>query len=254
LNRTHPRASVRGMRERKVGGGSRAGGEGARAHASSVGKRPLVEPTGGLAANQADAAIAHPAAHVDSTGAAPPDAAPSQQPGGLPRLQLGNGLAIARSSAAAAPAAVPPEVATTLSSAQGAPLQEPEQWSARVGADVTGAHVVTGEGAPQAAAAIGARAFTVGNRVFMGAGNSRIPRSAEPSMRACGSSAEEPRRDDEPTHARPARAWRRPDRDLRPLAVATARGRRFSRMSKAACSFASCFITTRSRRWRCITT
>jgi hypothetical protein len=31
--------------------------------------------------------------------------------------------------------------------------------------------VVTGEGAPEAAGAIGARAFTVGNRVFMGAGH-----------------------------------------------------------------------------------
>ena len=91
--------------------------------------------------------------------------------GEVPRLQLGDSLAIARSATAPPPASVPPAVSATLSSAKGAPLPNPEQWSARVGADVSAARVVTGEGAPEAAGAISARAFTVGNRVFMGAGN-----------------------------------------------------------------------------------
>lgn len=66
---------------------------------------------------------------------------------------------------------VPPAVRTVLSSANGAPLPDAERWAARMGSDVSGARVVTGSAAADAAAAIGARAFTVGNRVFMGAGN-----------------------------------------------------------------------------------
>jgi len=159
------------MQERKVGGGAGVSGEADRAHASSVGKRTLVEQADRASELQSGAEIDHLAAPPNGTGAEAPAAAASNGQGGLPRLQLGDGLAIARSSGTPVPAAVPPAVATTLSSARGAPLQDPEHWSTRVGADVSGAHVVTGEGAPQAAAAIDARAFTVGNRVFMGAGN-----------------------------------------------------------------------------------
>ena len=69
------------------------------------------------------------------------------------------------------PDAVPPEIATILASARGVVLPDPEAWSRKVGADVSHARIVTGEGAPEAAKSMGARAFTVGNRVFFGAGN-----------------------------------------------------------------------------------
>lgn len=65
---------------------------------------------------------------------------------------------------------IPPSIASILAAAQGVPLPNPDEWSRRVGADVRDARIVTGEGAAEAAAAVGAKAFTVGNRVFFGAG------------------------------------------------------------------------------------
>src|SRR5262249_50766192 len=53
----------------------------------------------------------------------------------------------------------------------GSALPDAAMWSQRVGADVSGARLVSGDHAAQAADALGARAFTVGNRVFFGAGN-----------------------------------------------------------------------------------
>ena len=82
------------------------------------------------------------------------------------------GVAIASSGPAApAPDQVPDAVSATLSRAQGSPLPDPEKWNRRVGADVSHAKLVTGEGAPEAAASISARAFTVGDRVFFARGN-----------------------------------------------------------------------------------
>src|SRR5262245_61448417 len=57
-----------------------------------------------------------------------------------------------------------------LETEHGTPLAEPEKWSQRVGADVSGARVVTGPAAAEAAAELQTRAFTVGNRVFFGSG------------------------------------------------------------------------------------
>jgi hypothetical protein len=71
----------------------------------------------------------------------------------------------------ALPAAHPmDDLVAALLSELGAPLQEPDKWSAKVGADVGQARIVKGSKAEAAAAALGARAFTVGRRVFFGAG------------------------------------------------------------------------------------
>jgi len=82
----------------------------------------------------------------------------------------GGNLAIARSGGHGTPGAVPAAVKHALASETGSPLPDPEQWSARVGADVRHAKVVTSAAAASAAASINARAFTVGDRVFMGGG------------------------------------------------------------------------------------
>ncbi len=66
---------------------------------------------------------------------------------------------------------MPQEVTSVLSTAPGAPLTGADQWSRRVGADVHDARIVTGGGAARAAASLQARAFTVGERVFFGAGH-----------------------------------------------------------------------------------
>src|SRR6185436_18766864 len=107
-------------------------------------------------------------ANTDGVAPAPGGAdGPGKQP-----ATATSGLAIARSATErSTPDRVPAAVSSTLDRAQGVPLQNPDAWSQRVGGDVSGARVVTGEGAPEAAASIQARAFTVGNRVFMGAGN-----------------------------------------------------------------------------------
>jgi hypothetical protein len=79
---------------------------------------------------------------------------------------------IARSERGTAPppARVPSAVKTALSSEQGQPLADADTWSDRIGADVGHARLVTGDRAAAAAASIDARAFTVGERVFFGAG------------------------------------------------------------------------------------
>jgi hypothetical protein len=61
-------------------------------------------------------------------------------------------------------------VVQALESESGVPLADADRWSERLGADVSGARVATGPAAAQAAASIDANAFTVGNRVFFGAG------------------------------------------------------------------------------------
>ena len=52
----------------------------------------------------------------------------------------------------------------------GAPLPDSDTWSQRMGADVSAARVVTGQAASEAAAGIGARAFTVGQSIYFGDG------------------------------------------------------------------------------------
>ena len=74
-------------------------------------------------------------------------------------------------SAASEDADQAPAIMDELAGEQGQALADGEAWSARVGADVSHARIVTGPRAAAAATAIGARAFTVGDRVFMGAGN-----------------------------------------------------------------------------------
>jgi hypothetical protein len=63
-------------------------------------------------------------------------------------------------------------VRSAIASEYGAPLPDAAAWSIRIGADVGDARVVTGTAAEAAADAIGARAFTIGNRIFFGAGES----------------------------------------------------------------------------------
>ncbi len=68
-------------------------------------------------------------------------------------------------------------IADAIADEQGAPLPDAASYSDEVGADVSGARVVTGRGAEAAADAFDARAFTVGDRVFMGAGESPTDRA-----------------------------------------------------------------------------
>ncbi len=65
----------------------------------------------------------------------------------------------------------PPRIVQdAIASEAGTPLPDGERWSKRLRADLAGARIVTGPKAAAAAAAIGAPAFTVGNRVFLGDG------------------------------------------------------------------------------------
>ena len=86
-------------------------------------------------------------------------------------VDTGGGLAIARSGSGPAPSHVPSQVDAALGDS-GRPLADGAGWSERVGADVSHAKIVTGERAEHAAASIDAKAFTVGDRVFMGHGQS----------------------------------------------------------------------------------
>jgi uncharacterized protein DUF4157 len=65
---------------------------------------------------------------------------------------------------------LPEPVQVALTSEAGTPLPQPERWSARVGADVAHAKLVATPAANAAAAALGTKAFTVGDRVFLGSG------------------------------------------------------------------------------------
>ncbi len=76
-----------------------------------------------------------------------------------------------RANHMASPDKVPASVAGVLANAKGKPLANSRAWSKRMGSNVDHARVVTGEGAPDAARELGARAFTIGNRVFFGAGH-----------------------------------------------------------------------------------
>lgn len=83
------------------------------------------------------------------------------------------GAVIARSAnpgAPAAPSRLPKALTSALSNEHGSQLDDGKRWSDEVGADVSHAHVVTGEGAQAAAASINAQAFTLGDRVFLGDG------------------------------------------------------------------------------------
>ncbi len=75
------------------------------------------------------------------------------------------------------PAAAGDPVTDALMREAGEPLVDAASYSDDIGADVAGARVVTGPGAESAAAAVDARAFTVGDRVFMGAGESPTDRA-----------------------------------------------------------------------------
>ena len=156
----------------KKGGGGPTTSAGPKTQPTSVGKKTLVEQPPYVPAPQAEVPKHRgDASHPPTDDRALGDPPGSGLPLGEPQSQAPTDFAIARSATAPPPASVPSQVSATLASAQGAPLPNPEHWSARVGADVSSARVVTSEGAPEAAGAIGARAFTVGNRVFMGAGH-----------------------------------------------------------------------------------
>ncbi|WP_437311335.1 eCIS core domain-containing protein [Sorangium sp. So ce388] len=60
-----------------------------------------------------------------------------------------------------------PAVARAIA-APGAPLPDAARWSSEIGRDVSGATIAIGPEAREAAAAVGARAFTVGSRIVMG--------------------------------------------------------------------------------------
>lgn len=63
---------------------------------------------------------------------------------------------------------LPAAMQDALTTETGAPLPDAAAWSRRIGADVSGAHLVTGPKAAAAASSIGAPAFTVGHRIFLG--------------------------------------------------------------------------------------
>ena len=65
---------------------------------------------------------------------------------------------------------VPDVVKRAIASERGTLIDDPARWSLQVGADVSHARIVQGPAAASAAAAIDARAFTVGDRIFFGAG------------------------------------------------------------------------------------
>jgi Domain of unknown function (DUF4157) len=64
----------------------------------------------------------------------------------------------------------PPPMQDAVATEPGAALPDAAAWSTQLGRDVSDARLVTGPKAAAAAASIGAPAFTVGNRVFLGAG------------------------------------------------------------------------------------
>jgi hypothetical protein len=97
-------------------------------------------------------------------GGHPPEDPPD---GGAP-----GGAEIARAEDGPAPDHVPEAVKTAVANEQGTPLADAEYWSARVDARVNHARIVDNAAAAEASASINARAFTVGNRVFLGAGQS----------------------------------------------------------------------------------
>ncbi len=76
------------------------------------------------------------------------------------------------------PQSVPDAVWDAMGTDRGFELPDAERWSSEVGSDVSGARLVVGSSAERAAESIGARAFTVGNRVFFGSGR-YAPQSSE---------------------------------------------------------------------------
>src|SRR5262245_12938264 len=70
------------------------------------------------------------------------------------------------------PGRVPIQVRDALTHERGSPLADGDRWSREIGADVSGARMVTGSRAEAAADSLGARAFTLGDRVFFGRGQS----------------------------------------------------------------------------------
>lgn len=91
-------------------------------------------------------------------------ASPSAWPG---KRSITASLARDASRGGYTPARIPNATKQALSSEEGSPLQGAERFSDQLG-DVSHARLVTGPTAEQAADAVGARAFTVGHRVFFG--------------------------------------------------------------------------------------
>jgi len=93
-----------------------------------------------------------------------------------PRLAVGKRPArafLARDAEVGAPAPpqrLPAAVRSALQSSDGDPLPDPARWSRVMGVDLHAARLVQGTTASAAAAALGARAFTVGERIFFGEG------------------------------------------------------------------------------------
>jgi hypothetical protein len=84
----------------------------------------------------------------------------------------GDGARLARSSAqlTAQPRGLPEPTQRAIAGESGTPLEDAARLSEEIGADVSHARVVVGAQAAEAAAAVGARAFAVGHRIFFGAG------------------------------------------------------------------------------------
>ncbi len=106
-------------------------------------------------------------ASTPSPASAPPRGLAWRAPAQRAQTQV-----LARDAIGPAPSTVPAATREALASETGQPLSDGQRWSEDVGADVTGARLVTGPGAERAAAAVGAKAFTVGERVFFGPGHS----------------------------------------------------------------------------------
>src|SRR5262245_6453109 len=90
--------------------------------------------------------------------------------GASPNLTKYTTATVARDGDSPPPSEVPAAVVTALHTQHGRPLPNGEGWSKRVGLDVGHARLVEGREAAAAASSIRARAFTVGDRVFFGAG------------------------------------------------------------------------------------
>ena len=106
----------------------------------------------------------------DARNASSPEERPSQDGGAVAGKRVPT-MRISRASEAPAPPRVPDAARPALEGEQGEPLADGDAWSAELGADVRGARLVTGAPAARAAAALEARAFTAGNRVFFGEGH-----------------------------------------------------------------------------------
>ncbi len=97
-----------------------------------------------------------------------PRGAAAATPGKVTLSQRIEGPMVSRAATGAGPASF--KMPTALLSTSGAPIPDAAGWSRRLGADVSGARVVTSPDAAQAADAMQAVAFTVGKTIYFGDG------------------------------------------------------------------------------------